>query len=310
LPADVVLVDEASMVDVALLRRLTDALEPHARLILIGDRDQLASVESGAVLAELTGERAEAAGCVARLRRSYRFDPSRGIGALARCVRTGDVSGALSVLAEGREVSILTRPTHTGLGPLETVAMDGWAAACAAHEPRAALEALGQFRVLCAHRTGPWGVSTMNARLEGALAAQGRIRPAGGLYSGQPIMITRNDYDVRLFNGEMGVVLDGERGPRVWFTGNDGPRSVAGARLPRWRSAWAVSVHKSQGSEFDRVAVVLPEVGSPLLTREMLYTAVTRARHEVAIVGDPDAVAEAIRSPTERASGLGDAAFL
>ena len=330
LAEDVVVVDEASMVDLLTMDALFAALRPTARIILLGDPDQLASVDTGHVLGDLC---AAAAGCgddhgndlcawfarlsgmtltasakatalrdcVVRLHRSYRFERQPGIGALATAVREGDASTALAALAEGRYADVRRRDaagTSAMLDPLRDL-LDRYLDAAT---PAAALEALASFRVLCAHREGRAGVAGLNEAVERAL---GRRATRSAWYDRRPVLVTANDPSTGLFNGDVGVTFTVEGRLLVWFAdGAGGVRGVSPARLPAHDTAWAMTVHKSQGSEADRVLLVLPDEPGPLLTRELLYTAVTRARKSVDIVGSESVLASAISRAARRASGL------
>lgn len=343
LVTDVVLVDEASMVDLALMSRLVAAVPPSARLVLLGDQDQLASVEAGAVLgdicntgaprrysrelmqqvAQLTGERwpssadaPEQTGmwdCIVQLTRSYRYGPRSGINVLAQAINGGGAETALAIL-ESSDYPDVTRVEPVkggGLGPsLRNAAARGFGMYLKTTEPLAQLRALERFRVLCAHRRGPTGVEDVNQQIEQALADAGLIRVNSQTYIGRPVMVTRNDYQLELFNGDVGIVAeDPERtGGRVvlFHGGEDSVRRLSPSRLPPHETVYAMSVHKSQGSEFDEVAVVLPEQASPVLSRELLYTAVTRARDRVTIHAPREMIAHAIGHRVERASGLRD----
>lgn len=339
---DLVLADEASMVDLALMSRLVDALPRNARLILLGDKDQLSSVEAGAVLGDIcnTGERraysrpfvASLAGLggarlpleagapektgigdsIVVLTRSYRYGPQSGIGRLAEAVNAGEINEALGLLESARcpDVSLVPSPRDGGLGEsLRDAVVRGYAGFLVRDAaPAERLRAFEHFRVLAAHRRGPFGVETVNREIEEALAAKGLIHPRGASYHGRPILVTRNDYPLGLFNGDIGVVLDGDAGRAAHFIGKGGKlRGLSPSRLPPHETAFALTVHRSQGSEFDEVAVLLPDRPSPVVTRELLYTAVTRAKHRVTIYACPEMVAHAIATRTERASGLRDA---
>jgi len=340
LPTDVLLVDEASMVDLALMARLVDALPPHARLILLGDRNQLASVEAGAVFGDLCGasravgfsrafaahvgkltadelpiandDEASIGDCVVQLRRNYRYPAGSGIAALAQAINDGDAEGVLAVLAAGHEdVKHFPGPPagEGGLGEaLRACVVAGYGPYLREKEPRACFDAFGRFRVLAAHRRGPHGVERLNALVEDALAGEGMLPASGPWYARRPVMVRENDYQVGLFNGDVGLVLpDAEDGDaaRVWFFGAQGAaRKLAPSRLPAHETVFAMTVHKAQGSEFDEVAVVLADKPSPIITRELLYTAVTRARRRVFVVGDRSTILVAVKSPIERASGM------
>lgn len=337
--ADVVLVDEASMVDLALMSRLLDAIPDQARVILLGDKDQLASVEAGAVLGDisnagtplsfspafakrmtaLTGDpvpsgRAGGApvrDCIVELTRSYRYAADRGIGALARAINSGDVDAALATLRSGDEARLAGPVSDNGLGDeLARAVRDGYGPALSAGDVEARVRGFEEFRVLAAHRRGPGGVEALNGQIEGALAAAGSLTRDQDAYLGRPLLVTQNDYEVRLFNGDVGLVCAvGESGERrVVFAAGDGTlRALSPARLPPHETVFAMTVHKSQGSEFGEVAVVLPPRPSPVVTRELLYTAVTRARRQVTLYATPDAVATAIKQRIDRTSGLRDA---
>ncbi len=410
LPYDVVVIDEASMIDVAMAAHLLDAIAPQTRLVMLGDKDQLAAVEAGAVFAELSARPTftqeglqriaaalgidetrlrqalpgasrsfseEAAGlpaqadvpddfearpdnlfayadssdtfdesragelfdsaasppgsaahtqspladCVVWLERNYRFGLESPIGRLSLAIRNGSASAALDVLRIDPVESCaaaLHEDTHATLAE-RTVARlaagfapyaDALAAALAADtpDPLPLFDALNRFRILCATRSGPRGVDQVNA----AMAAQ--VRRAAGVtlavgaqwFAGRPVMVTRNDYALGLFNGDIGIALPGANGTlRVYFrTGDGGLRAVSPAALPPHDTAFALTVHKSQGSEFEHAVLMLPSVFSRVLSRELVYTAITRARERVEVVGARAVLAQAIATPTQRDSGL------
>ncbi len=339
-PCDVLVVDEASMVDVALMARLLEALPAGARLILLGDKNQLASVEAGAFLGDLcaapaenhfspvlaraytaaTGDRALADGhadpgarplqdCLVQLRHSYRFAADGGIGALCRAVNTGEAWPAFETLFGAHaEIRWLPLPPPREMAAALAAAIaDGYAPGATAADPLAALEALGRFRILCAVREGPYGAAALNRLAEEALAGRGLIRPDGTWYANRPVMVAVNDYNLRLFNGDIGIArIDTDGVLRVFFPpeGEGPPRRFLPAMLPPHETVFAMTVHKSQGSEFDRVLLVLPDRDSPVLTRELLYTAVTRARRAVDILAAPAVFAAASSARVRRTSGL------
>ena len=345
LATDLVLVDEASMVDLALMVRLLDAVPPTARLILLGDRDQLASVDAGAVLgdlcnaddprgfsagfagrvAEITGDEpapstnaSPATGvwdCVAHLTKSYRYAESSGIGVLARAVNAGDVASVRCILSSNDYPDVTLRPfPEVGLGDeLKGLLVNGYRPYLTASGAAAKFEAFNRFRVLCAHRSGPHGAFDTNELAERALTHARLITrsSAVSIYAGRPVLVTTNDYNVRLFNGDIGLILDEEaahgRLVATFSTPAGKTRSLSPARLPPHVTAFAMTIHKSQGSEFDEVVVLLPPGISPILSRELIYTAVTRARSRVTIFGDADVVAHAVARRIERASGLREA---
>jgi len=318
LRADVVLVDEASMVDLALMTRLVAAVPESARLILLGDKDQLASVEAGAVLAELCGPSSAPAAddplaaSIVELTRSYRYRPGSGIEALARAINAGDAARALAILDDAAlsDVTRVEPAADTALVPeLRAAALADYSAYLDEPDGLARLGALDRARILCAHRHGPHGVGAVNAAIEAMLVEEKRIdRRAGLAYAGRPILVTRNDYQLQLFNGDVGTIVEHEGKRLAFFLAPDGsPRLLSPARLPPHETVFAMTVHKSQGSEFERVAVLLGDRSSPLLTRELLYTAVTRAREAVTLYATRAVLEEAIARRTERGSGLRDA---
>ncbi len=338
LPLDLLVVDEASMVDLPLMARLVAALPPEARLILLGDKDQLASVEAGMVLGDicgrgralgfsaplseplvaLTGEPLPAganeggplADHILILRHSYRFGGGSGIGQLAQAINAGDGEGALAVLDEGRFPGLRRLDPDPQRLPalIREQLLPQVRTAQQARDPAAALRALGGLRVLCAVREGPFGVTRLNQAVEAALLTEGVIPPgAGDLYAGRPLMVLENDYDLLLYNGDVGLLWRDPRlgAPlRAYFETEDGVRPLLPARLPRHETLYATTVHKSQGSEFDRVVLVLPDLDNPLLTRELLYTAVTRAREAVTLVASRERIAQAVQRRVSRSSGL------
>jgi exodeoxyribonuclease V alpha subunit len=336
LPYDVVVVDESSMVPLTLMARLLEALRPHTRLLLVGDPDQLTSVEAGAVLADLVSRRHDRAGdsvlsaivpadlgagtdgeetpldeqeraaldrAVVRLQRGWRFD--NAIARLASAVRTGDVEATLAVLAEGGDVTLLAPTDIAEVHAVVVAAGTDLVGAAVAGDTDAALAALLRHRLLCAHRDGPFGRNLWAQRARDWIAAAlGRSLDGGGFYVGQPLLVTANDYDLGVFNGEIGVVVaQGERLVAVIEQGA-APLLVDPWALAEVQTAYAMTIHRSQGSQYDSVSVVLPGPESPLLTRQLLYTAITRARKQIRIVGSAEAIAAAVTRQVRRASGL------
>lgn len=316
--ADVVVLDEVSMVDLPLMARVIDAVKHGARVVLLGDPDQLAAVGAGAVLADLCSGDLPVSILhgVVHLVGSRRYGEDSAIGRLARAVHGGDVAAVTASLAAGGDASALRAAARPDRDPaLLAAAVDGYAPYLAAPDVASRLVAFDRYRVLCALRAGPGGVVALNAAIERALERSGLLRLDDTFYLGRPILITENDYGARLFNGDVGVVgLDQDGARRVFFPAavrdgvqEAGVRTLAPARLPAHETAWATTVHKSQGSEFDRVLVVLPDAGHPLVTRELLYTAITRAKTGVVVVAPPGAVEAAIPRRAVRRSGLADA---
>jgi len=343
LPVDVLVVDEVSMVGLALLAKTVAALPSAARLILLGDKDQLASVEAGAVLGDicagagrfsagfrtrlmaLSGETlppvrealSPLSDAIVLLRHSFRFDARSGIGALARAVNRGQATEAAALLADDGYPDIAAHPLGDPADLVEQLAepvaggFQPFLAAVQAHaEPVAVFEAFNRFRLLGAVRKGPFGVEALNRLCEAVLRERGWIDPRQTWYRGRPVMIVRNDYNLRLFNGDIGITLadpiDPER-VRVFFLGNDGAlRGFAPARLPEHETVYAMTVHKSQGSEFERVLVVTPNEFSAVLSRELIYTALTRAKGQASFYGAPEVFVAAVGRRLRRSSGLRD----
>jgi exodeoxyribonuclease V alpha subunit len=313
LPDDVVIVDEASMVDLALMTKLVEALGPEARLVLLGDKDQLASVEAGAILSELYATRASpVADHLIELTRAHRFEDGGGIAELARAVNAGDADAALACFDRYPHVRLspLSEPSEVRAALAERVVerfsplSDG--------SPLDRLGALDSFRVLACHVRGPLGVRALNDWVSAELSVGGKLDRRAAFYAGRPVIVTANDYASELFNGDVGVVAPRPDDPAlrlaVHFRTREpgGIRTIAVSRLPEHDTAYALTVHKSQGSEFAEVALVLPSRPSPLLTRELVYTAVTRARRRVTIYGSESVLRTAIGRKIERASGLRD----
>ena len=304
LPHDVVVVDEMSMVSMVMMSRLLEALKPSARLVMVGDPDQLSSVDAGSVLADITRAPA-AAGIVARLVRNYRF--TGAIADLATAIRTGDADAALTVLT-GPDPSVRLAGVAEGATSLrERVVASGGRVfeAAAAGRPDGALAALDAHRLLCGHRRGPFGVAHWTRQVQSWLVeGVPGYSVDGEFHAGRPVMVTANRPEFGLYNGDTGVVLVDEDRPQAWFAPGGVPKSFSPFLLDGLTSVHAMTVHKAQGSQFDDVSVVLPPLGSPLLTRELLYTAVSRARSSVLLLGDPEAVAEAVANPARRMSRL------
>ena len=327
LPHDLVVVDEASMLALPLAATLLDALEDRTQLVLVGDPDQLESVETGSVLRALV-DTLPAGGALARLTRNHRLDTDDAASSeLAHAVRDGDADAAVALLrahveggveGEGSLRFVETSEPHRRAGDVVAALLDdgrggGLLAALEAAEAgagAAALEALTGTRLLCAHRHGPHGASSWIDRLRAHLATHvgsGGL-PAGEVWlPGEPVMALANDERTGLVNGDTGVVVGRGGARRIVFERRDGTLLERPAEvLPDVTSAYAVTVHKSQGSEYDTVVVVLPPPASPLATRELLYTAITRARRRVVIVGDEAAVRTAVARPSLRMGGLAE----
>lgn len=309
IPADILIVDEASMVDLAMMRRLVDAVAHGSRLILLGDPHQLASVDAGSVLSSLCQppddgpEGSSLHHALVQLTHSWRFDAQGGIGTLARAIGAGDVERAVAALDESPSLTWV-RGNPTSCDVLENAAREDFEKMLDIDDAQEALKALGQFKILCAISQGPRGVETLNPWCEQILARGPLPHHASHHYEGRPILIQRNDYTHGLYNGDQGLIRRVDHGWVACFESAEGVKDIATARLPDHTTAFAMSIHKSQGSEYERVAIVLPDAGHPILTRELLYTAVTRARTSILLYASEEALAQAIQTPTVRVSGL------
>ncbi|MDX1657926.1 MAG: exodeoxyribonuclease V subunit alpha [Nitriliruptorales bacterium] len=348
LPHELVVIDETSMVDLPVMAKLLSALRSTATLVLVGDPDQLASVEAGTVLADVvgpsgaglrfsapavevlracTGEPLEPASTeqtgaigdtVVTLGAARRYAPASGIGQLAAAIHAGDPARAIEVLTgdhddltwippsgEGRPADLAT---STELEPVRSALVDVHRdvfSAAAAGEAAGALDHLDRIRVLCAHRHGAAGVSTWVPLVEGWLRDElDAYDPTVRWYLARPLLVTKNLPRLGLFNGDVGIVVRSDDGIAAAFHGSEGVRRLGPSRLEDVETVHAMTIHKSQGSEFDAVVIVLPAEESPILTRELLYTAITRARRHVTVVGSEDVVRAAISRPIARAAGL------
>ena len=311
LPYDVVLVDEASMVSLTHMARLLEALRPTARLILVGDADQLVSVDAGAVLADLVAAAHQPSPPVAvsSLRTVHRFGTT--IGALAQALRDGDADGVFTALTQdSQEVEWIDAEEPTAyLRPLLVPHARAIVEAARTGDGAAALEAMGAHRLLCAHREGPFGVRTWNRWTESWLAEETGWNLYDPMYVGRPLIVTANDYATGVLNGDIGVVIpsqkpDGTAVKMVQIEGATGQHRLAPGRLSDIDTLHAMTIHKAQGSQASEITVLLPELDSPLLTRELFYTAVTRAERTVRIVGSEEVIRAAVEQRVVRASGL------
>ncbi len=309
LPHDVVIVDETSMVSLSLMARLVEAVRPDARLVLVGDPGQLASIEAGVVLADIVA----AGHSVVVLEHVHRF--GEGIARVAEAVRRGDGDATVAALqAAPDEITWLRTDVHEAEFGLELVrdraVAAGLSVATAAREGAAldALAALGRFRLLCAHRRGPYGVSDWTSRVVSWLSHEvPELDVEQRDYVGRPLLVTENDYELGLYNGDTGVIVTGpgDRPAAAFERGGEVLR-FSPLRLGAVETVYAMTIHKSQGSQFDTAVVLLPAPSSRILTRELLYTAVTRARRELILIGTEEAVRRAVARPVARASGLAE----
>jgi exodeoxyribonuclease V alpha subunit len=335
---DLVMVDEVSMVDLPLMSRLLGALPDTTRLILLGDRYQLSSVEAGSVLADICGpeapgrygpERMQALidvgavqpgmidsdeisskmrDAIVELQHSYRFDANSGIGVLARLVNDGETSWPAHEQVFDSFSDITQYDWGQGselTGAIQLRLIQWFAEYLKADSLEQAWQRLNQVRVLCATRQGVGSVEWMNQLVEEELISQGLLNTAEEFYHGRPIMVTRNDYGLGIFNGDVGLVWEDEQGRFAWFEDPDGGlRPISVYQLPEHETAYALTVHKSQGSEYDRVLMVLPEEQLAVVTRELIYTGITRAKSEMAIVTNPEVFTQGCARRTTRGSGL------
>ncbi|TXI54341.1 exodeoxyribonuclease V subunit alpha [Mycolicibacter arupensis] len=308
LPHDAIVVDETSMVSLTLMARLLEAMRPDARLILVGDADQLASVEAGAVLADLVeGLEGRPDTRVATLQTSHRFGES--IGALAVAIRDGDADTAIALLAAGGDHVEWIDTDH----PVDVA--DRLAAVVVPHalavrqaallgDATAAAAALDEHRLLCAHREGLHGVRHWNQQIRRLVAEQTGDPMWTEWYAGRPLLVTVNDYGLGLRNGDTGAVVVRNEGLRAVISTASGPLEFATSRLAEVETMYAMTIHKSQGSQAGEVTVLMPPVESRLLTRELFYTAVTRAKSKVRVIGSEASVRAALDRRVVRASGL------
>ena len=339
LPWDLLVIDEGSMLDLALAAKLLDALPAHGRLVLLGDKDQLASVEAGAVFGEITRNRvfseaartelaaasglpeaalplSEADGgalpdAVVWLNHSYRFAQGGGIGRVAAAVNQGDATAVLDSLRRGALEWQATLPDPETLATQLLARYSAYIEALERPSPTgddaaALLEAFERFRVLSATRSGPWGTERLNRAIEASFRRLRGLPVSGDWYPGRPVMITGNDYALRLYNGDIGIACRPDGGTlMVAFQGADGSlRSVAPGRLAQVETAFALTIHKSQGSEFDAVDLILDAPAGRSFTRELIYTGITRARHRACIWASEDCLRQSITQRVTRRSSL------
>lgn len=344
LAADLVIIDEASMVDLALFAKLIQAIPLSANLILLGDKDQLSSVEAGAILGDICdtgnthhyssaltedvkkiggenissnmalGEKPGIQDSLVQLQKSYRFGETSGIGALSRAVNDGEFDRIMTLLKAGPYSDIhwqvLPGPDRLAMHLKERI-LQGFSAYFREEDPVKAFDLFNRFRILSPLREGPFGVRNLNLLVEALLRKEGLIRQDNRWYFGRPIMILRNDYTLKLFNGDVGLILPDpslDHQPRAFFPSPDGTvRKYLPLRLPEHETVFVMTVHKSQGSEFEEILLLLPDKMSPVLTRELIYTGLTRAKQRVEIWGREEIFKIAVNRRIERTSGLRNA---
>ena len=350
---DILILDEASMIDVEMMVSILEALPAKTRIILLGDRNQLASVEAGSLFADLCGndcgnntpgwssqlraeleqltkmsstssslsplkkeKKAEQSSgnaltdSLILLRTSYRFQENSGIGSLAAAVKKGAVEQIHQVMKnEFTDVELVQHTGKTRQEWLEEKIVQGFQPILTATSPEQALAAMDAFRFLCALRKGPDGVQGINALVAQVLRQAGLITPhKTDWYQGRPIIILRNQYEMQLFNGDTGILWQDKQGRlRAWFRRPDNSMmSISPARLPEHETAYAITIHKAQGSEFDQVLLLLPEEDSRVLTQELLYTGITRARSKLMFCASLERMITTVLRKTQRFSGLAE----
>lgn len=332
LPHDVIIIDESSMIDVALFAKLVEAVAPQSKLILLGDKNQLASVEAGSLFGDLCSlpeklnqfgnnflkkitplyesELTPAekvipiANHIVELQKSYRFDDSKGIGKLSRIVINEDTVGLNEFLRQPDDNITIDFDYKESL--FEEFAL-GFREYIEEADIEKAIALLNKCRVLCATRDGNQGIYFANKRIESILEREKLIKCDGIVYHNMPIIITKNDYELGIYNGDTGIIRKNDKGyARAWIETESGIKEINPSLIKSSETAYAITIHKSQGSEFDYVAVLLPEYDSPILTKELVYTAITRAKQKVLIQSDKDILNLSVTRRVKRGSGLQD----
>lgn len=307
LPFDVVVVDEVSMVSLPLMGRLVDAIGSDTRLVLVGDPYQLASVEAGAVLGDITRTDGVVGESIVALSEARRFAESSGVAKLSEAIRLGNADRALDILGDPTFSDVALTDLADSAPILQRAVVNGCAALelAAGGDGPGALDRIGHTKLLCGTRKGDNGRDAWQARIEtGVLSAISGRAHRGRWYVGKPVIATANDYLLGLFNGDTGIVVQHDGRRRVVFPDSGNPEPLDPAQVGQLDTWWTMTIHKSQGSEFNHAVIALPDTGSPILTRELLYTGVTRAKEQVTVVATAEAVRAAIGNPIRRASGL------
>jgi exodeoxyribonuclease V alpha subunit len=341
-----VVIDEASMVDLPMMAKLMQALHSDARLILLGDKDQLASVEAGAVLGSIcftsplnhfsdsflnvismiftktmnpTGRAEGVWDSIIELRKNYRFSETSDLRIVSQAVKNGNGEQVLLFLRNGKFKDVRFYDLHRteeNISEMLHYFMESYreyldAVALNQKSPEEIFMLFENFRILCALRSGYWGIERVNRLIEKFFIDQNLLFMGDLHYAGQPLMILQNDYVMNLFNGDVGIVLedkeDGNRLKAYFQHDKEGMRKVSLERLPRHETAWAMTVHKSQGSEYNEISLILSDFENPVLTKELVYTGLTRARESVSIWSSPKIFLKAINNRIVRHSGLADA---
>lgn len=341
LPYDLLIVDESSMIGVALFAKLLDAISPDTRLILLGDKDQLASVEAGSLFGDLclsqpvlnvfekdrfelinalhgslpAEAQVEPGGAthplfqhIVELKFSYRFEDTGGIGLLSKAVIQNDFEKVQSFLHDDTKDDQVVIDQHYSASLFERLAME-YKKYIEEPDPKIALQKMNAFKILCAIREGEFGVQQLNRRVERLLNDSGILKIEGEFYENRPIIVTKNNYALNLFNGDMGLIRPDEQGVmKAWFEDAEGKlRGITPGLIGGIETVFAMTIHKSQGSEFDQVLLVLPTFEQlPILTRELIYTGITRAKNKVFIQGTEEVLKLASERKVQRASGIAE----
>lgn len=338
LPIDVLIVDEASMIDQALMSKMMDALLAKTKVILLGDKDQLASVEAGAVLGNICGKATniisdkladflreiglelpdeivsefpqKLTDNITLLTKNYRFQDESGIAELAAAINAGKHSEAQAILSSNRypDISLSVPEQFETIEEKSVTSVNRYLKAVSqGGSVDSIFSEFAKEQILCAHRKGPYGVAHLNVRIEHILKRKGTIPANKTWYAGRPVIINQNDYGLGLYNGDIGICLvDESNRPEVVFEREGTLLRYAPSRLTNFDLAYALTIHKSQGSEFDSIVLILPNQPSRLITRELLYTAITRARKHVEIVGSAKTFEQGVKKRVVRTSGLHD----
>ncbi len=343
LPVDLLIVDEASMIDMALMSKLMEAIPLDSHVILLGDKDQLASVEAGSMLGDIcesgdtrffsdsftsilkeispldfnqfTTEKSISplSDSIIEFNKNFRFPPESGIGILSNLIKEGNLF-ELEKIIKKNEFDDIEWIENRNLESLKEFVFSRWEEIFAKLSPEMTIEDKFQiynsFRILNAHRVGPWGSLAINKFIEAEYKRKNKIHHNTQWYPGKPIMIFENNYDFQLFNGDSGIVLEekGYNGVKVFFEKpGQSYKIIEPALLPENEAFYSMTVHKSQGSEFDHILLVLPDEDSPILSRELIYTAITRAKKRVEIWGNKDVFLQAVGRKVKRTSGLSEA---
>ncbi|MBF0226503.1 MAG: exodeoxyribonuclease V subunit alpha [Desulfobacterales bacterium] len=337
--ADVILIDETSMVSLSLMTKLMMAIPYESKIILLGDKDQLSSVEAGSVLSDIcesggvncfTDFFAEKYSSITNntinniknynesflnnsiihLQHSFRFGANSNIAKVSRSVNQGDSEAAIKLIKENQnDVSYKILPQKDNLkNHLAHIFFKYYESIYDIQELSHAYNIFESFRILCAVREGDYGINNINELCKKLLGSAKRVDTEKKFYKGMPLIINRNDYNLKLFNGDIGILWETQNKEiRAFFSNQDGSfRSIPPARLPEHEIAYAMTIHKSQGSEFDNVLLIFPDKESPILTKELIYTGITRARKHVEIWGDDNILMNSIKKRVERTSGLKD----